>query len=206
MPRKEGPPIEARMQRAKELSELKERRFQAYLKELYASRLYRVTRTCSIAFLWISQLILIDWALPYREEKDVIADGYFKTVSTQQVMETPATFRPAEVFIRTNKNYTFFIDYPEESKRVALNDSIIIYKSFLINDFKKVCVPRTGESFFVYSSVTYKFLPVILICALLALLFIFIKNIEVKAFAWMILVFTSIFGTFLIGYLVMTYH
>ncbi|HXB40043.1 MAG TPA: hypothetical protein VNZ49_05835 [Bacteroidia bacterium] len=206
MPRKEGPPIEERMQRAKELAELKERRHQSNLKELYASRLYRFARKSSIAFLWISQLILIDWALPYREEKDAITDGYFKTTSTEQMRETPATFRPAEVFIRTNKNYTFFIDYPEDSKEIVLNDSLIIYKSFLLNDFKKVCVPRIGEHFFIYSAVTFKFLPAILICAALSLMFIFIKNIEVKAFAWMILLFTSVLGVFLIGYLVMTYH
>ena len=206
MPRKEGPPIEERMQRAKELAELKERRFQAHLKGLYASRLYRYARKSSIAFLWISQFILIDWMLPYREEKDRITDGYFKTVSTQQVHETPATFRPAEVFIKTGKGYGFILDYPEDSKEIGLNDSVIIYKSYLINDFKKVCVPRTGESFFIYSAVTYKFLPVIIICALLALLFIFIKNIEVKAFAWLILLITAAFGLFLIGYLAATYH
>jgi len=78
MPRKEGPPIEERMQRAKELAERKAEQQKADLEKLYASPLYRVARKSCIAFLWISQLMLFDWALPYLEEKDKISGGYFK--------------------------------------------------------------------------------------------------------------------------------
>ena len=51
MPRKEGPPLEERMQRAKELFEFKRQQKEKNLQALYASRVYKLARKTSITFL-----------------------------------------------------------------------------------------------------------------------------------------------------------
>lgn len=207
MPRKEGPPIEERMQRARELAEFKQRQESALYKKLYASPLYRITRKCCIVFLWISQLLLIDWALPYIEEKDKIAGGYFNanTMLTQGIGGI-TSYKLSEIFIKTGKGYKLTLDFPENTREPNIGDTIVLLKSFLFHDYKKVRVPRVEESYFVTSSVTYRYLPFMLIISAVAVMFIFVKNIEVKAFAWVALLLTSGFGIFLLIYMVMSFQ
>jgi len=207
MPRKEGPPIEERMQRAKELAELKERKHQAFLKELYASPLFRITRKSCIAFLWISQLLLIDWALPYLEETDKITGGYFNsnTMNTKGLGGI-TDLKLEELFIKTEKGYKFKLDFPDNTKEPSIGDSIVLLKSFLFHDYKKIKAPRIGESYFISSSATFRFLPFVFIVTGLAIMFIFVKNIEVKAFAWISLLCTGLFGGFLVVYMVMSFQ
>lgn len=207
MPRKEGPPLEERMQRAKELAELKAIKRQELLQQLYASRLYRYARKSCIAFLWVSQLMLIDWALPYLEERDKISGGYFNsnTITTQGVGGI-TDYKLKELFIKTHGGYKFTLDFEGHETEPSIGDSIIIYKSFLFHDFKKLSVPRIKESYFIANAVTYRYLPFFFIVSALSIAFIFIRNIEVKAFAWISLICTAIFGIFLVVYMVMSFQ
>lgn len=201
MPRKEGPPLEERMQRARELAELKATQKRELLKQLYSSALYRWARKSSIAFLWLVQIILIDWALPYRHQKDKITEGYFDAVGGEQAQQAAQVYRPTDVFVKTAQGRKFYINYPVESREIFVNDSIWVYKSFLLNDNKKILVLRLKEDFTITSSVTYDFLPLTGVFTGLALMFVFVKNIEVKAFAWITLICTAGYGLFLLGYL-----
>lgn len=207
MPRKEGPSIEERMQRARELAELKEQEERALIKSLYSSSLYKYTRKSCIAFLWIAQLLIIDWALPYLEEKDKIAGGYFNsnTMMTQGIGGI-TDYKLNDLFIRTEKGYGFKVEFPDNTKEPSIGDSLVLLKSMIFHDYKKVFVPRINESYFVSTSATYRFLPFVFIISALAVLFIFVKNIEVKAFAWLSLLTTALFGLFLIGYMIASFQ
>ncbi len=208
MPRKENNlSMEERMQRAKELSEKKALLKEKNLKELYASTLYKIARKSCIAFLWIGQLLLIDWALPYLEEKDKISGGYFNanTITTQGIGGI-TDYRLPELFIKTEKGYKFHVDFPDNTQEPSIGDSIILMKSLIFHDFKKIVAPRIKESYFVSSSVTFKYLPFLFIVSGLAVLFIFVKNIEVKAFAWISLLTTASVGIFFIICMVMSFQ
>jgi len=207
MPRKEGPPIEERMQRAKELAERKAEQQKADLEKLYASPLYRVARKSCIAFLWISQLMLFDWALPYLEEKDKISGGYFNSNTMQTRGVGGITdLKLDELFIKTEKGYQFKVDFTDNSREPSIGDSILIHKSLLFHDFKKMSAPRVRDSYYISSSATYRYLPFMLIISGLAIMFIFVKNIEVKAFAWISLLCTFSFGLFLVVYMIMSFQ
>lgn len=207
MPRKEGPPLEERMQRAAALFEFKQQQKEKNLNELYSTRIYKFAKKTSIAFLWISQLILLDWLLPYREQSDTITGGYFNsnTINDNGIGGI-TTYKLSKIFIKTNKGYRFTVEYPDETREPGIKDTIIIYKSLLLGDFKKINVPRIKESFLICDAVTYKFLPIILLFSAIAALFLFIKNIEVKVFAWLAFICTLSGGLFLIYYLIITYQ
>lgn len=207
MPRKEGPSIEERMMRAKELAYIKRRQENALYKKLYASRLYRVARKSCILFLWISQLMLIDWALPYLEEKDKITAGYFNanTMLTQGVGGI-TSYKLNELFVKTEKGYRFTLDFPENTKEPGIGDTVILLKSFLFHDYKRMRVPRIGENYYISSSATYRYLPFMLIIAAVAAMFIFVRDIDVKAFAWVALILSAGFGIFLVVYMVMSFQ
>lgn len=203
MPRKEGPPIEERMQRARERAEQKELEKAAHLKKLYSSRLYGYTRKCCIAFLWIGQFLLIDWALPYTELKDTINGGYFN--ATEMNTQRPGGIsdrRLSHLFIKTKLGYSFSVDFEGHEIEPAIGDSVILGRSRLLHDLKRMVAPRIKESYFVSSSVTFRYLPFIVIISGLSLTFIFIRNIEVKAFAWICLGSTLLFGTYLLIYII----
>src|ERR1035437_2859960 len=128
MPRKEGPPLEERMQIAAALFELKQRQKEKYLQELYASRIYKIARKTSIAFLWVSQLLLIDWALPCREAYDKISGGYLNSNTIPDNGIGGITdYKLTELFIKTAKGYKFEIDFPDNTREPGIGDSIIIY-------------------------------------------------------------------------------
>lgn len=207
MPRKEGPPLEERMQRAKELFEFKQQQKQKNLQALYASRIYKLARKTSIAFLWISQFLLIDWALPYLQESDKITGGYFNanTMPTRGIGGI-TDYKLTELFIKTEKGYKFTVDFPDNTKEPALGDSMVIYKSLLLHDYKKIAVPRVKESYLITTAVTYRFLPFLLIISALAAMFIFVKNIEVKSFAWLVFIFTTVGGVFAIYFIVAAFQ
>ncbi len=207
MPRKEGPPLEERMQRAKELFEFKQRQKEKNLQALYASRIYKIARKTSIAFLWISQILLIDWALPYREEYDKISGGYFNSNTLpNKGIGGISDYKLTELFIKTAKGYHFKVDFPDNTSEPSLGDSIVIYKSLLFHDFKKIAAPRVKESYLITTAVTYRFLPFLLIITGLAAMFIFVKNIEVKSFAWLVFIFTAVGSVFFIYYLIATFQ
>lgn len=195
MPRKEGPSIEERMQRAKELYELKQFLKQKNLKELYASRIYKFARISAIAFIWITQLILIDWLLPYNTSYDKVSTSNFNMV-----------MRPnKELFLKSQNDKLFEIEFPQGSIRPTAGDTIVVYKSLLLHDVKKISVPIIKENFLVTTAITYRYMALLLIGATLALTFIFIRGIEVKAFAWIVGIFTSAAGVFFIQFIVRSF-
>jgi hypothetical protein len=200
MPRKEGLSLEERLQRAKELFERKQQEKQQRLQQLYASRLYRWARRSSILYLWIAQFILIDWALPYRAETDKISGGFFdSSTSPEKIVGGISYNRTTEIYIRTAHGHRFTTEFSDGSREPMVHDSIIIYKSLLLGDFKKIRVPRIDENFSIVNAVTFKYLPIILIFSGLAAVFIFIPNIEVKAFAWIVFICT-VGGSILLMY------
>ena len=195
MPRKEGPPIEERLQRAKELFEFKQKKKHDNLQQLYASRIYKFARKSSIAFIWITQLILIDWALPYKKEYDVLATSNFNKVT-----------RPnQELFLNTAKGIHLEVEFPLEAKRPSAGDSITIYKSLLLRDTKKIAIPAVQENFLITTAITYRLLPLLLIGAVLACAFVFVKNIEVKIFAWIVSIYTCTTGSFFVYYIISSF-
>jgi hypothetical protein len=194
MPRKEGPSIEERMQRAKELFEFKEKRKQKNLQELYASGIYKLARKTSIVFLWISQLILIDWVLPYKEDSDKITGV---TINTNTI-----SLPNKEIFLKTKNGYNFKVELPSGIQKPSAGDTIIVYKSFLLHDFKKVNAVATKESFLITSAITYKFIAYLLIGFILAAMFVFVKNIEVEVFAWIVSIYTSFASLFFLFYII----
>lgn len=203
MPRKEGPPIEERMQRARERAEQKEQQKAAHLKKLYSSRLFRYARKSCIAFLWIVQFLLIDWALPYTEQKDKITGGYFN--ATEMNTERPGGIsdrRLSHLFIKTEKGFSFSVDFEGHEKEPAIGDSVVVGRSMLLHDLKRMIAPRIKDSYFVSSSATFRCLPFIVIITGLALTFIFIGKIEVKAFAWICLGSTFFLGAYLLIYII----
>lgn len=192
MPRKEGLSLEERIQRARELFERKQWEKDKKLQTLYASRLYRWARKSSIVCLWIAQFILIDWALPYRSEPDKISGGFFdSSMSPDKIVGGISNKSITEINIRTAHGHTFVAEFSEGAREPMVNDSIIIYKSLLLGDFKKIRVPRINESFLIEDAVTFKYLPFLVIFSGLAAAFIFIRNIEVEAFAWIVLICTA---------------
>ena len=115
-------------------------------------------------------------------------------------------YRLTELFIKTSKGYKFRVDFPDDAREPNLGDSIIIHKSLLFRDIKKISDPRIKESYLVTTAVTYRFLPFLLIITILALMFIFVKNIEVKSFAWLVFIFTATGSVFFVCYLVSTFQ
>src|SRR5208283_4705066 len=85
----------------------------------------------------------------------------------------------------------------EETRIPEINDSIVVSKSLLLHESKKVKDINKGETFLVMSSLTYLMLPVIIIFAGLSLLFLFIKNIEIKVFYYFIFI-ANIASTFIL--------
>ncbi|MGZ3863604.1 MAG: hypothetical protein ACXVPN_09295 [Bacteroidia bacterium] len=191
MPRKEGPPIEERMQRAKELYEFKQFLKQKNLKELYASPVYKFARVSSIVFLCIAQLILIDWILPDKISFDKVTTSNFNSV-----------IRPnKELFVKSESGFLYQVEFPQGTLRPSAGDSIVVYKSLLLHDIKKIGVPAVKETYLVTTALTYRFFALLLIGVILTLCFVFIKNIEVKAFGWIVGIYaasTSLFFAYCI--------
>lgn len=195
MPRKEGPPIEERMQRAKELYEFKQFLRQKKLKELYASPVYKFARKSSIAFIWITQLILIDWLLPYNTSFDEVTGSNFNIVGGPN----------KELYIHGINQTIYKVEFPQGSLRPSPGDSIFVKKSLLLHDVKKITLSDRAETFLVTSAITYRYLAVLLIGSILTLTFVFIKNIEVKAFAWIVGIFATASGLFFLYYIVSSF-
>ena len=195
MPRKENLSIEERLERAQELYDKKLQAKRKEISNLYNTSIYKLAKKSCIVFLWISQLILIDWMLPYLKTPDVISDGY--RVNYSKINKHAAT--EFFVTIRTKQYKKIELYLEKEDIEPLLNDSVIIYKSLLLHEPKKVLDINRNATYLVSNSITYFFLPLIIISSILCLLFLFIRNIEVKAFYYFMFisniaaVFTLIF-------------
>jgi hypothetical protein len=178
MPRKENIPLEERLQKARETFIRKQEEKSKLLSQFRSTKIYKLARKSCIAFVWIAQLILIDWLLPYTQTGDKIKDGY-------QVKEEKSgnlLFKEGYLNITTQQNKKLELLLDEESQIPEINDSIVVLKSLLLHEVKKVKDINKNETYLISSSLTYLMLPVIVIFFGLSLLFLFIKNIEIKAF------------------------
>ena len=168
MPRKENLSLEERIERARQLAESKQKENSKNIAALYQTRIYRLARYSSIFFLWLSQLILIDWSLPYTPSKDKITEGY----RIQYGSSSARGSKEMQVNIRTQQSVKLQLVMDYESTIPHLNDSICLYKSFLLHETKKIKDLNSGESFSVSSSLTYLFLPLIIICSAYTIFYI----------------------------------
>jgi hypothetical protein len=178
MPRREKFSIEERQEHARETFLKKQEESRKKVSKLYCTLIYKLAKKSCITFLWIAQFIIIDWLLPYNEIPDKIKDGYQIRESGTSGHSVKETY--VNISTRQSKNLTLLLDY--ESKEPQINDSIIVLKSSLLHEAKKVKDLNKNETYLVSSSLTYILLPVIIIFSILSILFLFIKNIEVKVF------------------------
>ena len=178
MPRREKPPIEERLEQARETFLKKQAENRKKVSQLHSTLIYKLAKRSCIAFLWVTQFILIDWILPYTEVPDTIRDGY-------QIQESNASGHSAKetyLHISTQQNKKLKLVLEFEDRVPQINDSIVILKSIFLHEAKKVRDTNKKETYLVSNSLTYMLLPVIMIFSALSLLFLFVKNVEVKAF------------------------
>ncbi|MHB8258658.1 MAG: hypothetical protein ACYDCN_00570 [Bacteroidia bacterium] len=196
MPRKENIPVDERVQQAREQYTRKQEEKQQLLKELYASKIYKLARKSCIAFLWIAQLIAIDWLLPYTKTQDIIIAGY-------QIKEKDTTnyfFKDAYLNITTSQHKDFELTLNEGSPLPEINDSVLVCKSLLLREAKKITDINKKQSYIVSCSLTYLLLPVLIILSVLSILFLFIKNIESKVFYYFLFISNIVTILGLLGY------
>jgi len=197
MPRKEKEnlSVEERLERAKEIFTRKQQEKNKEILHLYKTKIYKLAKRSCIVFLWISQLILIDWILPYLKVADVITSGYRVNYSKSD----KHTMTDFYVTIGTKKYPKLELFLASETIEPQVNDSVIILKSLLLHDAKKVTDVYKNETYMVSSSITYLLLPLIIISSVLSLLFLFIKNIEVKSFYYFMFI-TNIAAIIILTY------
>lgn len=183
MPRKEELSIEERLARARELFLKKQAQKQQELTKLHASKIYKLAKKSCIVFLWVVQLILIDWALPYHEIPDKITAGcampnehYNRKHSSKEVnmVVSSTTCKKLEILLF------------KERLEPEINDSVLLLKSYLLHEIKKLKDITNDQTYTITNSTTYYLLPIMIMFSLLSVLFLFIKNIEVKAFFYFI--------------------
>src|ERR1700749_1818338 len=195
MPRKENLSIEERLERAKELFTRKQHEKHKEISHLYKTTIYKLAKRSCIVFLWIAQVICIDWMLPYLKTTDIITSGYRVNYSKTD----KHTMTDFYVTIRTQKYTKLELFLTSETIEPQVRDSVTIFKSLLLHDAKKVYDTNRKETYLVSSSITYLLLPLIIISSILSLLFLFIKNIEVKPFYYFIFI-TNTTAVFVLVY------
>ncbi len=184
MPRKENIPLEERLEQAQETFLRKQEAKNKHLAKLTASKIYKLTSKSCIAFLWIAQLILIDWLLPYTQTGDKIKDGY----RVKEVINGKHYLKEASLNITTGQGKKLELLLDEDNPIPEINDSIVVLKSYLLHEIKKVNDVTKNQPYTISNSLTYLLLPLLIIFSGLSLLFLFIKNIEIKAFYYFIFI------------------
>ncbi|HEX7412680.1 MAG TPA: hypothetical protein VF411_01450, partial [Bacteroidia bacterium] len=84
--------------------------------------------------------------------------------------------------ITTAQHKEFELALNEGSPLPDINDSVLVCKSLLLREAKKITDINKRQTYMVSSSLTYLLFPVLIILSVLSILFLFIKNIELKAF------------------------
>ncbi len=199
MPRKENIPLEERLQQARETFIRKQKVKNKHLAKLTASKIYKLARKSSILFLWITQLILIDWLLPYTQTSDKIKDGY----QVKEVNSNTHAFKEGSLNIITLQSHKLELVLEENNLIPEINDSIVVLRSYLLHEIKKVKDVTKNETYTVSNSLTYLLFPVIIIFSGLSLLFLFIRNIEIKAFYYFVCIANIIATLSLLGYYIL---
>jgi len=189
MPRKKKSiSLEIRLQKANELFLRKKQEKNNQLAQLRNTKIYKLTRKSCLVFIIISQLILVDWVLPYNQKVDKIKN---KEIN----YGTPPT-RERSMYITTQQNRKLQLLLEEENYYPQINDSVFILESILLFDAKKVKDLNDEHVYSVKGSLTNSMLPFIIIPFAISLLFFFIKDIEIKAFYYFvfIVIATAIFS------------
>ena len=199
MPRKEKAPLEERLQYARETYLRKQEQKNKHLAQLSSTRIYKLARKSCIAFVWIAQFIFIDWVLPYNEIGDKIKDGY----QIKEEQNGGMTFKEGSIHITTQHYKSIELILNEGNPIPEINDSILVLKSMLLHEAKKVKDFNKSQTYLISSSLTYLLLPLIIIFFGLSLLFLFIKNIEIKAFYYFMFVANIIAVCVLMGYYIL---
>jgi hypothetical protein len=199
MPRKENIPLEERLQKARETFIRKQEEKDKRLSQLTASKIYKLARKSCIFFVWITQLILIDWLLPYTETGDKIKDGY----QIKEIKSGSLSFKEGSLNITTQQNKKLELLLDEESHIPEINDSIFVLNSLLLHEAKKVKDVNKNQTYLVSGSLTYIMLPVIIIFFGLSLLFLFIRNIEIKAFYYFMFIANIVATLILLTYYIL---
>lgn len=199
MPRRENIPLEERLQKARETLLRKQEEKGKLLSQLHNSKIYKLSRKSCIAFVWITQLILIDWFLPYTQTGDKIKDGY----QIKEVKSGSLLFKEGSLNITTEQNQKLELLLEEEIRIPEINDSIVVLKSLLLHEAKKVKDINKSATYLISGSLTYLMLPVIIIFFGLSLLFLFIKNIEIKAFYYFMFIANIVATLILLSYYIL---
>ena len=179
MPRKEELSIEERLERARQLFAQKQQQKHKEITRLYSTTIYKLAKKSCIVFLWLAQLIFIDWVLPYNKVPDTIIAGcqshygrYTRRSASKEINLPISTTQFTKIDI------LLFRDTPEPE----IGDSVLVLKSLLLHEIKKLQDLSSNYTYTAINSITYYMLPIIIMCSLLSTMFLFIKNIEVKAF------------------------
>ncbi len=185
MPRKEELSIEERLERAKELYTRKQQEKQKEITRLYNTKIYKLAKKSCIAFLWIAQLIIIDWILPYKEIPDTITAG---CMPHNERYNRRSASKEVNLPINTTQYNKIEILLFRGTIEPEISDSVIVLKSLLLREVKKLQDINNKQTYTATNTVTYYLLPILIMCTLLSTMFLFIKNIEVKAFFYFIFV------------------
>jgi hypothetical protein len=199
MPRKENIPLEERLEQARETFLRKQEAKNKHLAKLTASKIYKLARKSCIVFLWIAQLILIDWLLPYTQTGDKIKDGY----QVKEVNGGAHSFKEGSLNIITFQSHKLELVLEEDNLIPEINDSIIVLKSYLLHEIKKVNDVNKNQAYTISNSLTYLLLPILIIFSGLSLLFLFIRNIEIKAFYYFVFIANITAALVLISYYIL---
>ena len=199
MPRKENIPLEERLEQARETFLRKQEAKNKHLAKLTASKIYKLARKSCIVFLWIIQLILIDWLLPYTKTGDKIKDGY----QVKEVNGGAHSFKEGSLNIVTFQSHKLELVLEEDNLIPEINDSLIVLKSYLLHEIKKVKDINKNQTYTISNSLTYLLLPILIIFSGLSLLFLFIKNIEIKAFYYFVCIANIVAAFSLLSYYIL---
>ena len=187
MPRKENLSLEERLERARQLYAQKQHDKRKNIQKVQGTKIYKLARVSCIVFLWISQLLFIDWALPFLQAKDLITDGY-----RSYTPNTKRNIAELHVVIKTNQYKKIEILLEEKSIEPQIHDSIIVYKSFLLHEPKKIYDVQKQETYLISGSVTYLLLPLLILASAMCVLFLFVRDIDSKAMYYFMLLLNTI--------------
>ena len=185
MPRKEDIPLEERLERAKYLHEQNQEKKRKKIAQLHSTEIYKLARKSCIAFLWITQLLIIDWILPYYSSSEkVVTSSILSNATDNRRTAKIETY----VWLNTSSDKQLEVIVEPDILLPQGEDSIQVLKSYLLRDLKKVKDLNTQQEYIISNSLIYQILPVIIMFTALSLLFLFIENIEVKAFYYFMLI------------------
>src|ERR1700739_4404918 len=119
MPRKEKILLEERLQQARDTYIRKQEAKDRYLVKLASSRIYKLARRSGVLFLWMTQLIFIDWILPYTTTADKIKNGY----QIRELNDSIHLFKEGSLNIVTFQNHKLELALEEDNLIPEINDS-----------------------------------------------------------------------------------